>query len=88
MVWPLYYNLRCYPVKFGWHIARMLPGLHTEKVGKPQGCPPDVDGRAVFSQLEMTDWEEARLREVCHYLRGGTQLLCPPAWKAVFPQVL
>lgn len=66
----------------------MLPGLISEKVGKPEGCPSDLDGAVLFSQLEMTDWSEAGIRDVCHYLRGSTKLLCPLRWKNVFPTTL
>ena len=81
-------TLRNYPVKFGWQIVRMLPGLLDNKVGKPEGCPPDIDGPAYFFSLDMTDWAEADMKSVCHYLRGGTTLLCPLAWKAVMPEAL
>ena len=41
-----------------------------------------------FQDLDMGDeWDEAKLKDVCVYLRGSIHLRAPPRWKAVFPAV-
>ena len=75
-------------MKFGWQITRMLPGLCTDKALRPEGPPEDFHGPTYFSQLEMTDWEEALLKDAWHYVRGGKILMCPQEWKDVIPMVL
>ena len=81
-------ELRSYPVKFGWQITRMLPGLCPDKAPRPQGPSEDFHGPTYFSQLEMTDWEEAHFKDACHYVRGGKTLMCPQEWKDVIPWML
>lgn len=72
-------------MRFGWKIVRLLPALVREGKGKPQNVPQDLHGPTYFASLDLDDWEEAELTDVCHYLRGGTDLCCPLEWKQVFP---
>ena len=77
-------QLRIYPVRFGVHALRYLPKLKT----CGQGCPMLQEipsGPEIFKALIWEDWQEANLRDVGVYLRGGKSLDLTPAWRAVFP---
>lgn len=65
-----------------------MPALVREGEGKPQGPCANFDALAFVQGMELDDWEETGLRNVCHYLRGGTSLVCPDDWKKVIPDVL
>lgn len=67
---------------------RLLPALVRDGGGKPPGPPPGFDALGFFSEMTLNDWEEAEIKSVVHYLRGGTRLACPAEWKAAFPEFL
>ena len=69
----------------------MMPKLMTEGQGKPlPELQLPVCGPEIFQAMPCTwtDWEEARLVDVCAYLRGGRSLAMPSRWKAVFPTTM
>ena len=66
---------------------KIMPKLMTRGEGTPPfpGPTDSVSGPDIFAAMPWEDWQEANLREVGAYLRGGRSLALPTAWRAVFP---
>ena len=82
--------LREYPGRFGLKMVDLYESLVHEK----EGCPilPDVVPPATesFSEMEWGEdaealWSEAKIVEVCRYLRGGKSLMLPDEFRNLMP---
>lgn len=67
----------------------MWDKLAKEKLGRPT-LPAMVPSAAeCFSSLDFSDvCAEAKMVSVCHWLRGGTNLQIPDAFRTLLPQSL
>ena len=80
--------LRCYPVPFARRVAALMPHLLADG-GPLISCPHDVDGRAIFSNMEFDDdCHDARIVDAIVYVRGSRKLQIPNHWREVLPLTL
>ena len=80
--WDCYF--RSYPIPFGLRVQRLV----AQAAGVAAGCvdPPPGDAPQVFLETMWGDlWEEAKVLDVCIFLRGSKHLDTSSRWKSVFP---
>ena len=77
---------RIYPPAFADKIKELYPGLVKGGTGKPNVENDHRTGEQVFDEMAWSDWEEAELSGVLHYLRGNRHLVLPDSWRAVLPR--
>lgn len=81
--------LRCYPPRFGAKLVDLFDLMSKEKLGMPE-LPSEIPScDQVFAAMDFTDlWGEAKMTEVCHYLRGGMHLKIPKEFLHLLPTKL
>ena len=82
-------QLRNYPPAFGEKLVTLFDDMISDKAGVPQ-LPAEVPS-AVRVWLEMgfeDPWEEAKMSQVCHWLRGSRDLKIPLEWRSLLPSRL
>ena len=89
---PNLVQLRQYPIPFAIRLLQVLPQLASQGEGRPSEDTLPSDAKMLFKSLsfatDMDIWGRANLNEVCHFLRGNVNLMCPQEWKQCFPEQL
>lgn len=82
-------DLRVYPQRFGEEICKLMPMLTSEGEGRPViDNSANVPAWQLLMEYEFSDWQEAGLKSVIHYLYGNKHLKLPAEWKQCFPKRL
>lgn len=70
-------------------MVTLFKDMISEKAGMPR-LPAEVPGAAqVWLEMGFEDpWEEARMVEVCHWLRASVDLKIPVEWRSLLPRRL
>lgn len=78
---------RQYPIRFGFKLVELRPFLVGENAGKPDLPAATIDELvSIFKSLDWANiWKEARMGEVCRYMRGSTHLRLPKEYKEFIP---
>ena len=84
-LWHAYPD-RNYPPQFGAKVASIMEELQKLKTPVPTAFPEPLAAATVFESIDFSDlWTEARMVEVCHYLRGNNGLQIPQEWRKLLP---
>ena len=78
-------QLRIYPQRFGVEVCKLMPKLKTQGEGMLETTDHGTPAYELLRNYEMSDWPEAHLKEVVHYLYSNTSLKLPKEWKQAFP---
>ena len=83
-------RLRNYPIRFAWKLLEMRPKLVDTRfrVCRAFCSHPDELENILKSMTYQHVWEEAKLFEVVHYLRGAKGLQIPVEYKRWLPTCL
>ena len=84
-VWVRNQQLRIYPQRFGVEVCKLMPKLKTQGEGMLETTHHGPPAYKLLCEYEMSDWSEAHLKEVVHYLYSNTSLNLPKEWKQAFP---
>lgn len=83
-IWPVAWEIRCYPLRFGMKIVEIFPRLL--KDCKPVECPPDANGATIFESMEYGDMcSDADIRSCILYIRGSYSIQIPTSWRKLLP---
>ncbi|CAE7484592.1 unnamed protein product [Symbiodinium sp. CCMP2592] len=78
-----------YPPQFGLRLVELHDQVLATKRGMPQLPEEVASAMDTFSQMDYDDlWEDANLVECVRYVRGGTSLRIPEAFRPLLPTSL
>ncbi|CAL1131298.1 unnamed protein product [Cladocopium goreaui] len=78
-------STQIYPQRFGVEVCKLMPKLKTQGEGMLETTHVRTPAYELLREYEMSDWSEAHLKEVVHYLYSNTSLKLPWEWKQAFP---